>query len=301
MNMAGHSTTDGPLVLNLSKMDLTQLNVFLKVELPAKPDAPPQPDNYDSLGQFYEAVQAAIKQLNPKFGQLDFQFSPDDQSNYGGKEVTLYDTDPYGAGGIVVADNVANAIQGLQFIINQGEGNDGTRYENPPPPATDPKDLSLAHYYKFLVVAENRPLPQIYPSVFNPITPAYPTQIRLVSTWLDATYCFFLLAIEQTWESSRISQKTQRQNLLNNYFTCMSFILRPVGTWMAQQALSSTLNAGPAFNFFDFRPALPASPLTQLRGAAGAAISSFGVNRPAELVAAAGFVNQLTDLPLPIV
>ncbi|KAK7688717.1 hypothetical protein QCA50_008255 [Cerrena zonata] len=300
MDMAGHS---GSLVLNLQSLDLQQLECFLAVEAPTTQGAPLEPDDYDTLGQFYEAIQDALIRLRPHYSNYEYQFSPSDN---------VFNTDPYGGGGIVMAEDNGSALSALQIIIDQGEGFNETQFENPPGSLANADKgwvMTLAHYYKFKSIYDTKPLPKIYPNLLNPTSNTYKDpNIALTSYWVDSVYCFFLLVIEQTWQASRDTAPAERQQLLNMYFTIMISIIKPVATWLAQQPMPEQpgKNAGAVFNFYDFRVAYKTdpqmTPLKQVKHQADLAIQSFptaGKTVPQVLADANSQCMNLTELPFP--
>jgi len=91
------------------------LELFLKIERPSRRGAPAQSDGYETIGQFYEAIEAGIRSLCHRLG-----------------EGTVFCGDParqvtselsYGGGGRIIAvDSLATALEALEEIVEQGEG-----------------------------------------------------------------------------------------------------------------------------------------------------------------------------------
>ena len=104
------------------------------VEHPAHRSAPPEPERYHTIAQFYEAILQAIDQLcrDPSVwaGDPAFQVGPG----------TYY----YGGGGdAVVVTDLASAADALDVIVNEGEGMPGSIFED------DVLPEELAHYFRF--------------------------------------------------------------------------------------------------------------------------------------------------------
>lgn len=114
------------------------LDVFLKIERPAKPHAPPEPDRYHTIGQFYEAIEDAFAELSKShdlFVKRREAYQVTGDHWY------------YGGGGEPIrVHDLASARSAIEEIAEQGEGMphsifDGdTRFHQMPEPA---------HYFRF--------------------------------------------------------------------------------------------------------------------------------------------------------
>jgi len=92
------------------------LDIFLKIERPAKAGAPPQPDRFHTIGQFYEAIEEALTRLTNEMGPAKvFTGIEADQVPPG----RWY----YGGGGEVVPVScLASALRALKEVTDEGEG-----------------------------------------------------------------------------------------------------------------------------------------------------------------------------------
>lgn len=123
------------------------LETFLLIERPAKPHARPEGDHYETLGQFYEAVEDGLKYLVSTLGEKAvFTGHASRQVQPG----TWY----YGGGGDVVAvHNLETALSALTEVTEQGEGIGGEIFDN------DGRfnDVDeLAHYFRFMELRMGR-------------------------------------------------------------------------------------------------------------------------------------------------
>jgi hypothetical protein len=120
----------------------TVRDVFLKIEMPKAKAAPPQPNHYNTIGQFYMALRDALIRLGPKIftGNPRWQITPNDY--YGG------------GGGLLAVYNLDHALQGIDEIIGQGEGIDGTIEDTDHPMFG--QGIEYAHYFRFNEVLEGR-------------------------------------------------------------------------------------------------------------------------------------------------
>ncbi|WP_425568129.1 ferritin-like domain-containing protein [Nonomuraea rubra] len=58
-----------PLELSLLPFGPEALEMFLRLEQPAPPGAPPQGDGYETIGQFYDAVEQGLRHLCEQLGE----------------------------------------------------------------------------------------------------------------------------------------------------------------------------------------------------------------------------------------
>jgi hypothetical protein len=137
---------DPPLDLNLAPMTQRQLvEVFMRIEQPEGHGAPAEPDNYETLGQFYHAIAESLEGLSELHNlfadpQLDRQMS--DKSFYA---PVAYDAED--SGGLVAITNLETAVEAIEIIVHQGEGLSEDRW-------ADPDHKELPHYHKLLQIAE---------------------------------------------------------------------------------------------------------------------------------------------------
>lgn len=134
----------------LQKFDKDTIQVFLDIEKPAQRIAPPQPDHWDTIGQFYKSLKIALVHL--------------DRTTPGG----IFNGDParqmqphhyYGGGGKLVAVHcLHDAILAIDEIVGQGEGVNGTIIDSDS--TLFGEDVEYAHYFRFNeIMCERRYLP----------------------------------------------------------------------------------------------------------------------------------------------
>lgn len=123
--------------VNLQKFSKPAIETFLKIEKPGGKDAPPQPDRYASIGQFYEAIVDGLKRLNAKgnifTGDRSRQIRP--EQFYGG------------GGGLIEVYDLATAEEAISEIVGQGEGIDDTIEDSNH--LLFGEDVEYAHYFRF--------------------------------------------------------------------------------------------------------------------------------------------------------
>jgi hypothetical protein len=150
---------NGSYTVQLGPLNPNALNLFLEIELPKDFSADkgqgtkdPQ-DTYDSIGEFYMALQSGVNQLwntcyhheNVSLQKMDFKDYPN-----------------MPAGVPLNIQTLADANQAIATIVDQGEGADSngdnvpTEFQ-PTDPQYNPDD-EFSHYERFLMVKGHWPL-----------------------------------------------------------------------------------------------------------------------------------------------
>jgi hypothetical protein len=125
--------------VGIEKFKPHSIETFLKIEKPSVPNAKPQGENYDTIGQFYEAVKLGLQFVDDKEGGI-FK----SENNY--KQITPEQY--YGSGGqIYPVYSLKNALDAINEIVGQGEGLNHTIED--PDHVLFGEDIDYAHYFKF--------------------------------------------------------------------------------------------------------------------------------------------------------
>lgn len=107
--------SDGSIYMRLQALTPDAIALFRQIERPAPVDAPPQPEKFHTLGQFYEAVALGMEYLCETLGE-DAVFT-------GNPAVQIGPEQYYGGGGeIFKVLTLEDALHALRFIIIEGEG-----------------------------------------------------------------------------------------------------------------------------------------------------------------------------------
>lgn len=178
-NLPGHTKLGPdakPLQIPLSKFTIEQLWKFLEIEYPANQDAPPEGEDWQTIGQIYSYVRCIISSdliTDEDFtlGERRFQIDP---SNYSPNSIdTVYPDGSFnksaptpagqegsathvakyasrenshtGAHALVNISSCEEALEAIATICFQGEGFDHTKFD-------DGNDQEESHYYKFLTL-----------------------------------------------------------------------------------------------------------------------------------------------------
>lgn len=131
--------SDEAFKVHLCKFSEDAIDTFLKIEKPAEPGAPPEDNNWQTIGQFYAAIEDALEELDAKTDGGIFS---------GDISKQLDENDYYGGGGKLFAvTDLQSAKKAIGEIVGQGEGiNHDTIID------TDilfGEEIDYAHYFKF--------------------------------------------------------------------------------------------------------------------------------------------------------
>ncbi|MBK7597146.1 MAG: ferritin-like protein [Acidobacteria bacterium] len=194
--------------VHLERFSKRAIKTFMKLERPAKAGAMPEADNYQTIGQFYAAIEKGLKEIcrhNRHFNRdRSIQVKP--EHYYGG------------GGGVIVVDDLDSAMEAIKVIVAQGEGLDHTLFDG------DRKifgeNREFAHYYRFNEIRRERfysdhdsvksnpsgaPLTvdwdQVYPMKINPRAADYPegSELRRKSDEFNVGYTTLLKNLHDTF------------------------------------------------------------------------------------------------------
>jgi hypothetical protein len=185
-------------LVNLEKFSKPALETFLKIERPAPPPAPPEPNHYQSIGQFYEAIELGLKELSQE-GNI---FTGDPR-----RQVTndYY----YGGGGEIIAITdkrtaLEDSLRALREIVGQGEGIHHSIFDGDH--RLFGQEIEYAHYFRFNEIYEGR----YYTNRDTANKP--PTGKRLHVNWKDAYNMQLNPKMKQYPPGSQLRQKTYECN-----------------------------------------------------------------------------------------
>jgi hypothetical protein len=134
---------DKAFQLSLLPFGSDAIEMFLQLERPEPPGAPPEADRYETIGQFYDAVEDGLRDLCRREGEgAVFSGDPARQVSSGPFAHTT--------GRLIPVDGLESALAALEEIVEEGEGTsrggdvwDGDR------DVFHPEREEVAHYYRF--------------------------------------------------------------------------------------------------------------------------------------------------------
>ena len=133
---------DRSLELSLVPFGPEALEMFLRLEQPAPPGAPAEGDDYETIGQFYDAIEQGLRHLCAELGEQEV-FSGDPA-----RQVTA-DHFSHTAGRLIRVDDLDSALAALEEIVEQGEGTARGEVWDGDQDIFHPDRDEVAHYYRF--------------------------------------------------------------------------------------------------------------------------------------------------------
>ncbi|MDX1934973.1 MAG: ferritin-like domain-containing protein [Capsulimonadales bacterium] len=119
------------------------VETVLRIEMPAPADAPPEDDNYETIGQFYEALEQGLIRLCDELGEESvFTGNP-------ARQLTDKNFHYYGSGKVLPVFDLNSALAALKEIVEQGEGMDHHSIWDGDRTMFDPERQELSHYFRF--------------------------------------------------------------------------------------------------------------------------------------------------------
>ncbi|HZX08555.1 ferritin-like protein [Kribbella sp.] len=253
----------GSVELSLLPFGPEALEMFLRLEQPEAPGAPAEGDHYETIGQFYDAIEDGLRYLAEALGE-DKLFSGDPA-----RQVTagpFQHTD----GVLQAVTDLASAMSALEEIVEQGEGSArgegsatggggaGGEVWDGDHDMFHPDRDEVAHYYRFQELKLGRryqrgDTPQSGPTGdpvttdFAGVSPMQPNphrsdneQIRAAQEAFDNTYCTLLYLLEQTF--------TGEPSMIRDAVRAM-FGLKAEALKLMQLSEDDRTTAGPTFQY----------------------------------------------------
>jgi hypothetical protein len=135
--------SDPSIEISLLPFGVEALELFLRIEQPAAPDAPDQCDGYSTISQFYEAIRHGLIDLCDRLGEAAM-FCGDPA-----RQVTAEQLAYGGAGRIIAVDGLPAALAALDEIVTQGEGADRSEVWDGDRDMFHPDRDEVGHHYRF--------------------------------------------------------------------------------------------------------------------------------------------------------
>lgn len=207
---------DRSLELSLLPFGAEALDMFLRLERPAPPGAPVEGDGYETIGQFYAAIEDGLRHLCDTLGeQAVFRGDPARQVHAGHFRHT--------AGRLIAVHDLASALAALEEIVEEGEGTSRGEVWDGDRSVHHPDRDEVAHYYRFQELRTGRryrrgDTPEsgptgekirVDPAGVHPMRRdprvddhAPGSAIRMAQEEFDHTYCAVLHLLEQAFDGS---------------------------------------------------------------------------------------------------
>ena len=140
---------DPPLTISLLPFGEEAIDLFLQIERPCTPDAPPQADQYATIAQFYAAIRSGLVELTAELGEAavfcgDAGLQVVDEHSRGGP------------GRIFAITGIETALRALDLIVEQGEGAAHVEVWDGDCDMFHPERHEVGHYYRFVQLQVGR-------------------------------------------------------------------------------------------------------------------------------------------------
>lgn len=243
-----------PLVLDLAPCSPELIeNLFMRIEQPETHGAPAQPDEFETLGQFYHALEQGLEKMAGSFDLFADPQIERQMSNPHFYAPVTFDADD--SGGLVGITDLESAIAAIEIIVHQGEGMSDDRW-------ADPDHQELTHYYKLLQIHDGTsPLGAVRPLRANPRSGDYPEDLRAVSDLFNAVYRSLYLTMDRLFDG-----KSDQSRGVGVLYLLMADVLSRIGRFLVAQPLGAGEFAGPTFEVFEFIDGDPIGQLVQMSG-----------------------------------
>ncbi|WP_329537316.1 ferritin-like protein (plasmid) [Streptomyces sp. NBC_01450] len=245
---------DRSLELSLVPYGAEALEMFLRLEQPALPGAPAEGDNYETIGQFYDAIEEGLRHLCAEIGEREvFCGDPARQVTAGPFLHT--------GGQLAAITDLASALTALEEIVEQGEGTARGEVWDGDQDIFHPERDEVSHYYRFQELKLGRryrrgDTPQSGPTGaavavdLAHVRPMRPNQrmadhpvgspIRTAQEEFNRTYCGLLHLLDQAFNGSPKSLGAA---------TGMMYALKAQAQGLMEMPDADGTTAGPTFEY----------------------------------------------------
>ncbi|MFB4262642.1 ferritin-like protein [Nonomuraea sp. GTA35] len=202
------------LELSLLPFGPAALEMFLRLEQPAPPGAPAEGDGYETIGQFYDAIEQGLRDLCEQLGEREV-FCGDPARQVAGTHFR------HTAGNLFAVEDLESALGALEEIVEQGEGTARGQVWDGDQDIFHPERDEVAHYYRLQELKLGRryqrgDTPRSGPtgerisvnlSAVRPMRPnprlsdhAPGSAVRTAQEEFNRTYCTLLNQLEQAFD-----------------------------------------------------------------------------------------------------
>jgi hypothetical protein len=206
---------NGSFQVSLLPFGPDALEAFLKIEEPTAPDAAPESDNYETIGQFYDAIEHGMRALSARLGEA--------RVFCGDARRQVSDAFSGGEGRVTVINDLATALAALREIVVQGEGTRGTKVWDGEREMFHPEHEEVGHYFRFQQLklgrcyrrgdtAASGPTGHVISVDWEGVSPMQPnprtaahalgSEIRSAQHEFNLAYCVVLELLDQTFDGN---------------------------------------------------------------------------------------------------
>jgi hypothetical protein len=259
--------SDGAFLVPLASFAPETVEVFLKVERPGERHAESEADGFQTIGQFYRAIEDGLKMLCATLGDAAV-FSGDPT-----RQITPEMLGFVGERRVVAVHNLKTALEAIDEIEEQGEGLKHRQVWDGDRDMFHPEREEVAHYFRFSEILQGRSYVRgdsprsgpsgaefvvdwnaVYPVRPNPKMSDFPegSPVRDKMIEFNTKYCDMLATLHQTFNgepeclSPAISEMFELRSIASELVTM------PTG--------DGVTTAGPTFEFIALEVVTKQSP-----------------------------------------
>ena len=228
-----------PLAVGLRPASIEVIrDVFMRIEQPEVHGAAPEPDMFETLGQFYHALELALRDLNTT---TDLFADPQLERQMGDSEYySPVEYDAEDSGGLVAITDLETAFEAIDIIVHQGEGLSTERW-------ADPTHQELTHFFKLQDIADGTsPLGAVRSVPTDPTVGDYPDDVRQVADCFNAVYRYTFLLMDRIFSGG-----TDQGARVGALYSCMAGVLAPVAEYLVTLPIPGGV-AAPTFEVWEF-------------------------------------------------
>jgi hypothetical protein len=248
--------SDNSFVVPLAPFTPETIETFMRVERPGERHAESEADNFETIGQFYRAIEEGLKSLSATLGEAAvFSGDPD-------RQITPAMLGFIGERRVVAVHNLKTALEAIDEIEEQGEGLKHRQVWDGDRDMFHPEREEVAHYFRFSEILQGRSYVRgdsprsgpsgeafvvdwaaVYPMRPNPKIEEYPQDSPVRSKMLEfnTKYCEMLATLHRTFNGETQCLSTA---------ISMMFELQTIATeLLAMPSGDGVTTAGPSFEF----------------------------------------------------
>ncbi|MGB8196467.1 MAG: ferritin-like protein [Acidimicrobiales bacterium] len=248
--------SDQSFTVSLAPFTPATIENFMQIERPGDRHADSEADDFETIGQFYRAIEEGLKNLCASMGH-DAVFSGDPN-----RQITPGMLGFIGERRVVAVHNLKTALEAIAEIEEQGEGLKHRQVWDGDRDMFHPEREEVAHYFRFSQILQGRSYVRgdsprtgpsgesidvdwscVYPMRPNPKVDDYPlgSPVRSKMVEFNTKYCEMLATLHRTFNaeteclSPAISMMFELQSIASELMTM------PTG--------DGVTTAGPSFEF----------------------------------------------------
>jgi len=248
--------SDNSFVVPLAPFAPATIETFMRVERPGERHAKSEADNFETIGQFYWAIEEGLKILCATQGEdTVFSGEPD-------RQITPAMLGFVGQRRVIAVHNLETALEAIDEIEEQGEGLKHRQVWDGDRDMYHPEREEVAHYFRFSEIMQGRSYIRgdsprsgpsgeafvvdwtvVYPMRPNPKIDDYPrgSPVRSKMVEFNTKYCEMLATLHRAFNGATASLSLAISMMFQLQSLATELLAMPTG--------DGVTTAGPSFEF----------------------------------------------------